>query len=152
MGPLLPNTLINPNQLQQYGVTVQDNPVSHKSLYIMTEDNTFSMELKMKGTIIIANTLTTSTEELYECPHIILSSPHQWDPQNVTFHSNSIPFEDEINKIDQYWKQCGFEFADYKKGNEKRGILIKVYDDIKQSMDDHLTNLQNIEGSRYAGA
>jgi len=69
----------------------------------------------------------------------------------VTSSFNEMKNEDEINKIDQYWKQCAFEFADYKKGNEKRGILIKVYDDVKQSLDDHLTALQNIEGSRYAG-
>ena len=99
MGPSLPNTLINPNQLRHYGVTVQDNPVSHKPLYIMSEDNSFSMELKMKGTIVMAHTFTPSAEELNECPHIILSSPHQWDPQNVTFNGNSRSFEEEINKI-----------------------------------------------------
>ena len=58
MGNTLPHTLINPNQLRHFGVTVQDNPVSEKPLYIMTEDNAFSMELSMEGTIVMANTFT----------------------------------------------------------------------------------------------
>ena len=78
---------------------MQDNPVSHKPLYIMSEDNSFSMESKMKENIVLAHTFTPSTQELNECPHIILSFPHQWDPQNVTFNSNSRSFEEEINKI-----------------------------------------------------
>jgi len=65
---------------------------------------------------------------------------------------NEMKNEEEINKIDTYWKSCSFEFTDYKKGNEKRGVLIKVYDDVKQTLDDHLTSLQNIEGSKFAGA
>ena len=99
MGSSMNNTLINPNQLRHFGISVQDNPVSRKPLYIMTEDNDFSMELRMKGTIAMANTFTPNTDELNDCPHIILSSPHQWDPQNVTFDNNSITFEDEMNSI-----------------------------------------------------
>jgi dynein heavy chain len=65
---------------------------------------------------------------------------------------NEFKNEEEITKIDVYWKTTVFEYADYKKGSEKRGVLIKVDADVKQALDDHLTSLQNIEGSRFAGA
>ena len=60
MGESLEHSLINPNQLRHYGVNVQDNPACKKPLYIMTEDTEFSMELKMHGTTIFANTFTPS--------------------------------------------------------------------------------------------
>lgn len=70
----------------------------------------------------------------------------------VTAAANEMKNEEEINKIEVFWKSACFDYTDYKKGNEKRGVVIKVYEDIKSALDDHLTNLQNIEGSRYAGA
>ena len=76
MGDTLGHSLINPNQLRYYGVTVQENPVSEKPLYIMTEDSEFSMELDIKGTTIFCETHTPSDKELFECPHIIMTSPH----------------------------------------------------------------------------
>ena len=79
------HSLVNPNQLRHYGTKVQDNPVSDRALSIVTENNDFCMELVMRGTIVYADTFTPSDKELHECPHIILSSPHTWDPHNVYF-------------------------------------------------------------------
>jgi hypothetical protein len=87
-------TLINPNQLRHYGTQVQDNPSSRLPLSIITEDHEFCMELMMRGTIIYANTHTPSDKELNECPHIILSSQHPWDPYNVTFPRSNMSLED----------------------------------------------------------
>ena len=56
MGDSMNCTLINPNQLRHFGTKVQDNPVSDLPLFIMTENNEFSMELDMSGTIIYADT------------------------------------------------------------------------------------------------
>ena len=44
MGDTLDHTLVNPNQLRHYGITVQDNPACDKPLYFMTESSEFSME------------------------------------------------------------------------------------------------------------
>ena len=83
IGDQMDHTLVNPNQLRHYGIKVQDNPVSDEPLHIMTEDEQFNMELKMKGTTIFADTLTPSDKELQTCPHIIMSSSHEWNPHNV---------------------------------------------------------------------
>ena len=77
MGDSMKHTLINPNQLRHYGVKVQDNPCSVEPIHIMTEDSSFNLELKMRGTTIFADTFTPSEKELHDCPHIIMSSPHQ---------------------------------------------------------------------------
>ena len=45
MGNLLDHTLVNPNQLRAYGITVQDNPFSTAPIYISTEDNDFIIPL-----------------------------------------------------------------------------------------------------------
>ena len=64
MADTLDHTLINPNQLRHYGITVQDNLACDKPLYFMTEDSEFSIELKRKGTIIYFNIFTPSEREL----------------------------------------------------------------------------------------
>ena len=99
MGDTLNHTLINPNQLRHYGITVQDNPACDKPLYFMTEDSAFSMELKRKGTIIYSDTFTPSARELNDNPKIIMSSPHPWDPTNVEFNNNARSLEEEITEV-----------------------------------------------------
>ena len=79
------HSLINPNQLRYYGIKVQDNPILETALSIITEDNELCMELAMKGIVVYAETFTPSEQELHQCPHIILSSPHAWNTQNVVF-------------------------------------------------------------------
>ena len=85
MGELMDHTLVNPNQLRYYGTHVQDNPMSHEPLSLMTEDEQFCMEMQMNGTIVSAHTFSPSDEELESCPHIVLSSPHSWNPHTVKF-------------------------------------------------------------------
>ena len=60
MGDTMNHTLLNPNQLRHYGTKVQDNPTLSHPLSIITEDNEFSMELSMKGTIVYADTYSPS--------------------------------------------------------------------------------------------
>lgn len=66
---------------------------------------------------------------------------------NMAMHESNN--EGEINKIEQFWKNANLEVIDYKKGNEKSGVVIKLSEDIKTALDDHLTTLQNIESSKY---
>ena len=55
MGDKLDHTLVNPNQLWAYGVSVLDNPFDTKPLSITTND--VSVELYLEGTIICEETL-----------------------------------------------------------------------------------------------
>ena len=97
MGDSLDHSLINPNQLRHYGTEVQDNPMSDTPLSIITEDKEFCMELMMAGTIIYMDTFTPSQRELQECPHVTLTSIHQWDPNKVRFPKAKYELHDIIN-------------------------------------------------------
>ena len=83
MGNSMSHSLVNPNQLCHYGIKVQDDPTLDSPLYIMTEDASFSIPMKMKGTTIFVDTYTPNAQELQTCPHIVLSSHGEWDPSTV---------------------------------------------------------------------
>ena len=87
MGNKLDHTLVNPNQLQAYGVSIQDNPFNTKPLSITTNDA--SVKLYSEGMIICGDTRTPTESELGQLPLLILTSPHDWDPHNVCFPSCS---------------------------------------------------------------
>ena len=93
------HTLVNPNQLRYYGTKVQDDPTSFKPLYIMTEYSDFNLELKIKGTVIFADTFTPTAKQLHDCPHVVLNSPHEWNPQQVTFNNKSRSLKMRLNNI-----------------------------------------------------
>lgn len=97
MGDTMNHSLINPNQLRSFGVTVQDNPFSTSPLYISTED--FVLPLYTSGTNVIADTRTPTSEELQICTHVTLSSPHPWDPHSVRFPQPSRTVEEEITEM-----------------------------------------------------
>ena len=87
-------TLVNPNQLRHFGTQVQDNPTAAFTLSIISEDDEFSLELTMAGTIVCVETFTPSETELLSCPHIQLTSQTPWDPHKVRFHPSSMKLDD----------------------------------------------------------
>ena len=52
MGDTLDHSLVNPNQLRHYGVTVQDNPFDDTQMHIETEDLSICIPLVSEGTTI----------------------------------------------------------------------------------------------------
>ena len=100
MGDKLDHTLVNPNQLRAYGVSVQDNPFDTKPLSITTDD--VSVELYSEGTIICGDTRTPTESELSQLPRLILTSLHDWDPHNVCFPSCSAQSYDSVSIESQH--------------------------------------------------
>jgi hypothetical protein len=98
MGDKMDHTLVNPNQLRAFGITVQDNYFADPPIFISTEGNEFSMPLSTKGTPLGVATRTPTDHELHTCPHFALSSEHEWDPQNVCFPKASRTVEEEISR------------------------------------------------------
>ena len=96
MGDSMDYTLFNPNQLRHYGTKVQDNPVAQSPLSIISDDEEFCLELSMNGTIVYFDSHTPTEKELLTCPHIVLSSPHPWDPTSVKFPKFSRTLEEEM--------------------------------------------------------
>ena len=78
MGDKLDHTSVNPNQLQAYGVSFQDNPFESKPLSITTDD--VSVNLYSEGMIICGDTRTPTETDLGQLPRLILTSPHDWVP------------------------------------------------------------------------
>ena len=85
MGDELNHSLINPNQLRHYGVTVQDNPFHGDEVHIATEDEELFIPLTSSGTTIFANTRTPTPKELQESTHVHLTSKAPWNPHDVCF-------------------------------------------------------------------
>ena len=103
MGDKLDHTLVNPNQLRAYGVSVQDNPFDTKPLSITTNDA--SVDLYSEGVVICGDTRTPTESKLGQLPRLILTSPHDWDPHNICFQacsgqkSGNTPIESSCLKL-----------------------------------------------------
>jgi hypothetical protein len=80
------SSLINPNQLRAYGITVQDNPLAGP-MYISNEEDEDVVSISMfaEGTNISINTRTPTQEELDTCRHITLTSDTEWEPNDIKF-------------------------------------------------------------------
>ena len=85
MGDVLEHSLLNPNQLRHYGLTVQDNPFDETEMHLATENGELLIPLQAEGTIIFLSTRTPTDRELHECPHITMTSKKEWDPRELQF-------------------------------------------------------------------
>ena len=86
--------------------------------------------------IILQQVLNLSLHEYQDKVEEVMSAAH-----------NEYKNKKDLIEIDEFWRTANFEVSDHKKG----GFKIKVAEDIKTSLDDHLNSLQSIEGSKFAG-
>jgi hypothetical protein len=112
------HTLINPNQLWAFGLTVQDNPFSKAPIFIATEGHEFILPLASKGTILGVTTRMPTNHELQSCPHVTLLSKHEWDPQHVCFPKALSTVEEEVSRTVGAVRTKGetYDHVDYKEG------------------------------------
>jgi dynein heavy chain len=62
--------------------------------------------------------------------------------------NNEYKNKKELSDIETFWRTtANFEVTDHKKG----GYKVKVDEEIKNTLDEHLNTLQGIEGSKFAG-
>lgn len=81
----LDKTLLNPNQLRSYGLSVCDDPVDpYRELGIQLDDDTF-LPMSMDGTICGLMTRCPTDEELDTCRIFNTSDEEHWDPSLVAF-------------------------------------------------------------------
>ena len=99
MGDKLDHTLVNPNQLQAYGVDIQDNPFMSTLLTISDQD--YVISLYSQGTIICGDTRSLTEQELGMLPRMVMTSPHDWDPHNIVFPPCSYQVHDKVNPHDK---------------------------------------------------
>ena len=74
MGDKMEHTLVNPNQLRSFGITVQDNAFINAPTYVSTEGNEFHFPLEFHGAILSAPTRTPTEHELQTCTCLLYTS------------------------------------------------------------------------------
>eukprot|EP00980_Cylindrotheca_fusiformis_P022509 scaffold9381_cov163-Cylindrotheca_fusiformis.AAC.1 len=87
--PDMENSLMNPNQLREFGITVQDNPYDVNPMVIRKDEdengNGFVACLKSEGTNIFVDTWTPTDRDLEEYRHMVLTASSPWDPHAIDF-------------------------------------------------------------------
>ena len=64
MDETMDHTLLNPNQLCAYGMTVEEKSLSDAPILIATEEHKFMLPLSSKGAILGVNTITPTYKDL----------------------------------------------------------------------------------------
>ena len=85
--PDMENSLMNPNQLRNFGIDVQDNPYHRDPMIICKDDDEegFVACLKSSGTNIYIDTWTPTDKDLEDYRKVTLTSANVWDPYAVRF-------------------------------------------------------------------
>ena len=91
------HTLLNPNQLQSFGILVKNDPfASGEPIRIESENGDDVLPLHTEGTIIYLDIWTLKDEDLSQLPHITMASSHPWNPREVQFPKTSRHVEEEL--------------------------------------------------------
>ena len=112
MGDKMPNSLICPNQLCSFGITVDDCPQhlsspdhpSTHSIYCRDED--FRILLSLNGVTSGFMIRTPTIQEIETCRWIHLTNEHHWDPHSDHFATQESSIQDlrnyqEHNQVDR---------------------------------------------------
>ena len=94
-GTKLDHSLINPNQLRNYGIPVWDNPYD-KERGLKIELDGIDVQLHTHGTKIFFQTSAPTTYQLESCPRIYLTSRKEWNPTNVSLGQVATEIRDVI--------------------------------------------------------
>jgi hypothetical protein len=103
-GKGMDHSLINPNQVRNYGVQVHDNPYEtdlDRSMGFVLDD--VLIPFRSVGSTVYFLSRFPTDEELEMYPHVILSSDHGWDPHNLIMPGgdNEPNFTDDDHFVQQ---------------------------------------------------
>ena len=83
-GNKLSDSLINPNQLREYGLLVKDDPFNANKFGINADEE--FIQFDTKGTIVYFNSCVPTDWEMTHLPVILLTAD-KWDPTTVNLSS-----------------------------------------------------------------
>jgi hypothetical protein len=83
-GTLLPNSLINPNQIRAYGLTVNDDPFNTTRFFGIDTDQTV-IPFDTTGTVVHFESRVPTEWEKTHLP-IILITNEEWNPSQEVLH------------------------------------------------------------------
>jgi Reverse transcriptase (RNA-dependent DNA polymerase) len=96
-GDRLDHTLLNPNQLRYFGITVNDNPFDAAHPIGIYYDDSMLLPFRLQGTLLFATSRTPTDFELQNCTHVPLTSVAPWCPHTVQLASlQSYSTDDDI--------------------------------------------------------
>ena len=82
-GKRMKMSLINPNQLRHFGITVSDDPTDSTRPFGISSDEMF-IPFQMDGTTVFFDTRVPTAWELENCKSIQVTDGTVWNPANVT--------------------------------------------------------------------
>ena len=82
-GTKLDHSLFNPNQFRHYGIGFWDNPYDKERGLKIDVNNDITIPMYSKGTKVLFQTRAPTAIELNTCPHIELTSPREWNPNDI---------------------------------------------------------------------
>ena len=100
-GSALDHSLINPNQVRHYGNQMWDNPFDQRHKLCIQVSNDVEIPMQCKGSKIQFTTRVPSRQELASCPHIVMTSPKEWEPSAVILGSVQAQAEQQITYEDE---------------------------------------------------
>ncbi|KAI2501857.1 Reverse transcriptase (RNA-dependent DNA polymerase) [Fragilaria crotonensis] len=87
-------SLINPNQLRYYGVSVSDDPTDSTRPFGITIANVVHVPFKMDGTTVYFETRVPTQYELENCKTIQMTDDTVWEPSSVSIANVSVMSSD----------------------------------------------------------
>jgi hypothetical protein len=113
----LDHFLINPNQIRSYGIDFCDNPFDRERGLIIDVNEELKIPMHSSGTKVQFTTRTQTEAELRDCPRIIMTSPHPWNPNEVVLsEAVSAPVESiptsRISHISEMGTIRHYEYTD----------------------------------------
>ena len=82
-GEKLDHSLINPNQIRDYGIPLWDNPYDVARDLSIDVNSSFSIPLHTMGTKVGFRTRLPTSDELTACEHVHMTSSRPWNPFEV---------------------------------------------------------------------
>ena len=67
-----------------------------ETMGIESENGDFVLPLKYDGTVIYLDTCTPTDNDMCLLSHVIMSSPHPWNPRNIQFPKTSRRVQEEL--------------------------------------------------------
>ena len=98
MGDKWYHTLVNPNQMYNNHIDVQDNHCMQNPMGITCPKYDVTIPLNMSGTIVSADNLLPKQHQFRDFPQMILTYLLEWDPHCIRFLKDSHS-EEEIYSL-----------------------------------------------------
>jgi hypothetical protein len=138
-GSQMDHSLINPNQIHEYGIPMYDNPFSQSQFGINCNDD--FIPFKTMGTIVYFKTRVPTNWETHNLPIIMLTC-EDWDPVNVGLGNRHSREQAEMQMIGSLetgvpkWKMAAMKQCEMDSQVEQWGQVECKLSKLSQTLDE----------------